>query len=58
MIHIDLAFHDNDGNYALHVAATLVSLFRRTASPITAHILHDASLNDTGRALAAAAGPA
>ena len=54
MIHIALAFHDNDGNYALHAAATLVSLFRRTASPITAHILHDAGLNDTGRARLAA----
>lgn len=50
MIHVALAFHDHDGNYALHAAAVLVSLFRRTASPVTAHILHDASLMPAGKA--------
>ncbi len=54
MIHVALAFHDHDGNYTLHAAATLLSLFRRTTSRITAHILHDASLNGTGRARLAA----
>lgn len=49
MIHVALAFHDHDGNYALHAAAVLVSLFRRTASPVTA-LLHDAGLTPVGKA--------
>lgn len=49
MIHVALAFHDHDGNYVLHAAAVLVSLFRRTASPVTA-LLHDAGLTPVGNA--------
>lgn len=49
MLHICLAFRDADGLYALHAAASLVSVLQHTAMPLELHCIHDESLRPQGR---------
>lgn len=51
MHHLALAFRDEDGNYSLHAAATLLTVCARASAPLHLHILHDADLPQRGRRL-------
>ena len=49
MIHVCFGLHDADGRYSKFVGTTMVSIFENTDSPVTIHILHDATLTDDNR---------
>lgn len=49
MIHVCFGLHDKSRNYSKFVGATMDSIFENTTSPVTIHILHDATLSDENR---------
>lgn len=49
MIHVCFGLHDKSGHYSKFVGATMASIFENTTSPVTIHILHDATLSDENR---------
>ena len=49
MIHVCFGLHDGDGRYSKFVGATMASIFENTASNVTIHILHDATLTAVNR---------
>ena len=49
MIHVSFGLHDADGKYSKFIGATMASIFENTSSPVTIHILHDATLTDDNR---------
>lgn len=44
VIHVALAFHDLNGNYAMNAGVTLTSLFANTKNSVSVHILRDQTL--------------
>ena len=49
MIHVCFGLHDADGHYSKFVGTTMASVFENTSAPVTAHILHDATLTADNR---------
>lgn len=49
MIHVCFGLHDKSGHYSKFVGATMASIFENTTSPVTIHILHDATLSNENR---------
>lgn len=49
MLHVCLAFHDATGVYYRYAATTLYSVAVHSASPLCAHIIHDATLGPGAR---------
>lgn len=49
MIHVCFGLHDADGRYSKFVGTTMASIFENTTSPVTIHILHDATLTADNR---------
>lgn len=47
--HLALAFRDASGSYALHAAATLLTVCAHTTAALCVHILHDEELPPQGR---------
>ena len=49
MLHVCLALHDAIGVYYRYAAMTLYSVAVHSASPLCAHIIHDATLGSGAR---------
>ena len=49
MIHICFGLHDADGCYSKFVGTAMASIFEKTSSPVTVHILHDSTLTDNNQ---------
>ena len=49
MINVCFGLHDADGKYSKFVGTTMASIFENTFSPVTIHIIHDATLTDDNR---------
>ena len=49
MIHVCFGLHDATGRYSKFTGTTMLSIFANTASPVTIHILHDATLTSDNR---------
>ena len=49
MIHVCYCFHDKTERYCKFVGVSMLSLFEKTAAPVTVHILHDDSLTPANR---------
>ena len=49
MIHVSFGLHDADGKYSKFIGVTMASIFENTSSPVTIHIIHDATLTDDNR---------
>lgn len=49
MIHICFGLHDGSGKYSKFIGTSMASIFEKTSSPVTIHILHDATLTSNNR---------
>ncbi|MCR5834040.1 MAG: hypothetical protein K6G55_05250 [Selenomonadaceae bacterium] len=49
MIHVCFGLYDKSGKYSKFVGATMASIFEKTSSLVTIHILHDATLTNDNR---------
>lgn len=49
MIHICFGLHDGNGKYSKFIGTSMASVFEKTSSPVTIHILHDATLTRDNR---------
>ena len=49
MVHVSYAMTDKNGTYSKYIGTSMCSLFERTNSWVTIHILHDDTLTEKNR---------
>ena len=49
MVHVSYAMTDKNGTYSKYIGAFMCSLFERTNSWVTIHLLHDDTLTEKNR---------